>query len=370
MKVTCITKEITNAIQIVSRALPSKPQTPVLSGIYLKADNETLEIQATNYELGILAKIPAEISEPGEIVITGRYLQEVMRKLSGETVSLTFNKNENIVIIQSKTAKFKLLNMDAREYPTMRYLEGTMSFNMKNDILESFIRKTVFSCSTDEVRPIFTGCYLDIDDKLVTMAATNTHRLSVKTETLDEGIGNARLIIPAKALNELLHIISTGSSEDVRIVCSQKQISFEFENFYMISRLIEGNFPDYKAIIPKSFQTEAIMKKDDMMGAVDRVSLISRANEYNIIRLVFSDGQLHIFSNNPEVGNAEEIIPATVKGPEVNIAFNAQYIADVLKNMDGEECTFAMNDYLKPAAVHDSADSAFLYMVTPVRTNH
>ncbi len=370
MKVTCITKEMINAIQIISKALPSKPQTPVLSGIHLKADNGTLELQATNYELGILAKIPADIEEPGQIVITGRYIQEVVRKLSGEKVTLTFNKNENIVIIQSNTAKFKLLSMNAEEYPTIRYLEGTMSFNMKNDILESFIKKTVFSCSTDEARPVFTGCYLEIDDKMVTMAATNTHRLSVKTETLNDGIGNAKLIIPAKTLNELLHIIGSGSQEDVRIICSHKQISFEFENFYMISRLIEGNFPDYKTIIPKSFQTEAVMNRDEMLGAVDRVSLISRANEYNIIRLVFSQGQLHIFSNNPEVGDAEEIIQAKVDGPDVNIAFNAQYISDVLKNIYGEECKFAMNDSLKAVAVHDGEDAAFLYMVTPVRTNH
>ena len=370
MKITCITREITNAVQIVSKSIASKQQTPILSGIHLQANNGTLELQTTNYELSMLVKIPAEIEEPGQIVLNGRYLQEVVRKLSGEKVTLTYKKEEKIVQIQSNAAKFTLLSMNATEFPTIQYLEGTLSFSMRSDILSSFIKKTVFSCATDETRPVFTGCYLEINDKLLTMAATNTHRLSVKTEPMEDSIGNTKLIIPAKALNELLHIIGSDDSDDIRIICTRRQISFEFENVYMISRLIEGQFPAYQSAIPNSFQTEAVMKTDDFNDAVDRVSLISRANEYNIIRLVFSQGQLHIFSNNPEVGNAEEIIPATVTGPDVNIAFNAQYIADVLKNIDGEECTFSMNESLQPAAIHDSADSTFLYIVTPVRTAH
>ena len=370
MKITCITREIINAVQTVSKAIASKPQTPILSGIYLQANNETLELRATNYELSMLVKIPAEIEEPGQIVLTGRYLQDVVRKLSGEKVTLTYKKEEKIVQIQSNAAKFTLLSMNATEFPTIHYLEGTLSFSMQNNILSNFIKKTVFSCATDETRPVFTGCYLDINDKLVTMAATNTHRLSLKTETLEESIGNTKLIIPAKALNELQHIISSDRIGDVRVICTHKQISFEFENVYMISRLIEGQFPAYQSAIPNSFRTEAVMKTEEFSDAVDRVSLISRANEYNIIRLVFSQGQLHIFSNNPEVGNAEEIIPANVTGPDVNIAFNAQYIADVLKNIDGGECTFSMNESLQPAAIQDSDDSTFLYIVTPVRTAH
>lgn len=370
MKVTCSTRELINAIQIISKAIAAKPQTPILSGIHLHADNETLELQATNYELSLLAKIPVQVEEPGQIVITGRYLQDVVRKLSGETVSLEYKKDEKIILIKSNAAKFTLLSMNPFEYPTIHYLEGSLSFSMKNTLLSNFIKKTIFSCGTDESRPIFTGCYLDINDRLVTMAATNTHRLSVKTETLDEGIGTTKLIIPAKTLNELQHIINTDQTDDVRIVCTHKQISFEFENVYMISRLIEGQFPAYQSAIPESFQTEAVIKTEEFNDAVDRVSLISRANEYNIIRLMFSQGQLHILSNNPEIGNAEEIIPANVKGPDVNIAFNAQYISDVLRNIDGEECTFSMNTPLKAAAVQDSEDTAFLYIVTPVRTTH
>ncbi len=370
MKITCITREVANAIQIVSKAIASKPQTPVLSGIHLQANNGTLELQATNYDLSMLVKIPAEIDEPGQIVVNGRYLQEVIRKLSGETVSITFNKEDKIILIQSNTAKFTLLSMNAAEFPTIHYLEGNLSFNMKNDILSSCIRKTVFSCATDESRPVFTGCYLDIDDKLVTMTATNTHRLSIKTENMEDSIGNTKLIIPAKALNELQHIINSDKISEVRIICTHKLISFEFENVYMISRLIEGQFPAYQSAIPASFQTTAVMNTEELSDAVDRVSLISRANEYNIIRLSFSEGKLHISSNNPEVGNAEEDIAAVVTGPDVNIAFNAQYIADVLKNMDGEECTFSMNDSLKAAAVQDGEDTTFLYIVTPVRTAH
>lgn len=368
MKLSCNKRELVEALQIVSKAVAAKPQTPIMSGIYLRAENNTLELQANNYELGLVAKIPAQVEEPGQLVATGRYLQEVVRRLPGETVAFAYRKEENIVQIQSDTSNFTLLSMNASEFPTIRYLEDQLSFTIKDNVLRKLIKKTVFSCATDESRPIFTGCYMDINDTLITMAATNTHRLSVKTAIFDENIGNIRIIIPSRVLNELMHIINSDIPTDVRVTCSHNQISFECDNIYITSRLIEGQFPDYQNIIPKSFATEARMNTSELIAAVDRVALISRANDYNIIRFEFSGQKLHISSNNPEIGNAEDTVAAEITGPDVNIAFNAQYIVDVLKNLDEEECRVELNQPLQPAAIHEGSDSTFIYVVTPVRT--
>ena len=183
MKITCNKNELTNALQIVARAVATKPQTPILSGIYLRAEGTTLELQATNYEIGLVARIEADIEEPGELTVGGRYFQEVVRKLPGENVKLAGTAEEKIVHIESAMAKFTLLSMNAAEFPTIQPLEGNLDFAIKDNILRDLIKKTVFACSTDEARPVFTGCSLEVTENKVTMAATNTHRLSVKSET-------------------------------------------------------------------------------------------------------------------------------------------------------------------------------------------
>ena len=370
MKFSCTKKDFADALQVVSKATSSKPQMPILSGIYLKTENNNLEIQATNYELGFVVKIHADIESPGQIVLSGRYLQEVVRKLPQEHVVFSFHQEENIAHIQSGQANFTLLSMNASEFPTISHFEGNLTFTMEDKILCDLIKKTVFSCATDETRPIFTGCYMEVNDKTVTMAATNTHRLSVKKTDFQDSIGNIKIIIPSKSLSELLHILNPDTPTDVHITCSHNRISFSFDNIYMTSRLIEGAFPDYTRVIPKESSTQVTTNTAAFSEAMDRVSLISRSNEYNVIRLEFTQGQIHISSNNPDIGNAEEIVEATVEGPDVNIAFNAKYVTDVLKSIDGENCLFYLNQSLNPMTIRDENDNTFLYVVTPVRTAH
>ena len=156
----------------------------------------------------------------------------------------------------------------------------------------------------------------------------------------------------------------------VHITCSHNRISFSFDNIYMTSRLIEGAFPDYKKVIPNDFSTKVTVDTDLFSAAIDRVSLISRSNEYNIIRLSFTQGQIHISSNNPDIGKAEETVPASVEGPDVNIAFNAKYVTDVFKNIQTNECVLYLQQSLRPMSVRENNNDTFLYVVTPVRTAH
>ena len=370
MKISCPKNELVNALSIVSKAVATKPQTPILSCIYLRAENGILEIQATNYEIGLVTKIPAEIEEPGQIAITGRYFQEVVRKLPGDNVSISFNREEKIVHIQSNQANFTLLSMNAAEFPTIKEMEGNLQFKIKDNILRSLVKKTVFACSNDESRPVFTGCYMEVADTRFTMAATNTHRLAVKYETFDDSIGNIKVIVPSRILQELLHNMTSEIPTDVTVTCTYNQISFAFENLYMTSRLIEGAFPDYHRVIPPEFATVVKLATAEFSSAVDRVSLISRSGDYNIIKLEFANNQVHISSTNPDIGNAEEYIPAEIEGPELTIAFNAQYIMDVLKNVDSEDCQIKLNQPLSPAAIREADDENYTYIVTPVRTAH
>lgn len=370
LKFTCTKSELVQAVQIVSKAVSSKPQMPILSGIYLNAYENTLELQATDYEIGITCKIEAQIDEPGTIVLSGRYFQEVVRRLPGENISLEFNRSEQTVRIISDSANFNLLSLPANEFPVIKKLAGNTTFTIRDNIFRDLIKKTVFACSADESRPIFTGCLLEVHGSDMIMAATNTHRLSVKREILDDFTGNIKIIIPSKILNELLRIMTSEIPTNVTVNCTYNQISFAFDNVYVTSRLIEGQFPDYTRVIPPQFATKIKISTHAFQSAVDRVSLISRSGDYNIIRLDFKNNQVCITSNNPDIGKAEETVDASIEGPELDIAFNAKYVTDVLKCLEGDVFSFSFNQSLSPAAMRPVNDDNFTYIVTPVRTAH
>ena len=370
MKIQCLKSELASALQIVSKAVAVKPQTPILSGIYLKASEGLLELQATNYEIGIIVRIVADVEEAGEIAISGRYFGEVVRRLPGDNVKISLNREESILHIQSDQSNFTLVSMNPAEFPTVKELDGDLKFTIKDNVLRSLIKKTVFACATDEGRPVFTGCSLDIQETKLTMAATNTHRLAVKYEIFEQRIGKIKIIVPSRTLSELLHNMTSELPIDVTVTCSYNRISFQFDHFFMTSRLIEGQFPDYNRVIPASFDTRVRLDTAAFSGAVDRVSLISRAGEYNVIKLEFANNLLHITSNNPDIGKAEETIVAEIEGPDITIAFNAQYIIDVLKTIETKSCRIDLGQPLTPIAVREAEDESFIYIVTPVRTQH
>ena len=369
MKFSCKKEQLVHAVQIVQKAVSSKPQMPILSGIYLNAFDNTLELQATDYELGISCKIDAQIDEPGAIVLSGRYFQEVVRRLPGEMVEIVTNREDHTLKITSNTAQFNLLSLPAAEFPVLYPLEGTTTFKIRDNVFRELIKKTVFACSQDEARPVFTGGLLEVTNSDVMMVATNTHRLAIKKEYLDEFNGEIKIIIPSKILMELARIMVSEVPSDVVVNCTRNQISFTFDNVYIISRLIEGQFPDYKRVIPEEFATEIILNTDAFSSAVERVSLISRSGDYNVIRLSFNEKSVMITSNNPDIGKAEESVDIALSGKELDIAFNAKYVTDILKNIDCEKIYFSLNTPLSPASIRPCDDDTYNYIITPVRTS-
>jgi DNA polymerase-3 subunit beta len=374
MKFVCDKNNLLGALSVATRALANKANTPILTGIYLKAQDNKIEMQTNNNEIGISTFIDAQVEEPGEMVLPGKYLQDMSRNLPGPDVNFAYSAANGTVSIVSQKTKFSLKSMNISEFPLINRSEpeGGLSFTMPSDSLLKLIRKTSFSCAageTGEARPIFTGCYVVIADNTFTMVATNTHRLAYEKLSLPGDLPNATMIIPAKILSELNYIIDSDVPVDVQIKCDQTKISFACEDTFMISRLIEGQFPEYQKVIPPSVETTAIINTKEFFDAVNRISLISRSNNYNIIKLEFSEGQVHMSSTNPDIGNADEIVPLQLTGPDLNISFNVTYLTDVLKIIEGETCHLGMNAPLKPITVKDVDDADFLYVLTPVRTS-
>ena len=380
MNITLAKSDLISALQIVSKGLSTKPQTPILSGVYMTAKEGQLELQSTNYELGFIVTIPAEIHMVGTAVLPGKYLTEFARKLPAEEVSIDTGSSDGLAVIRSGSARFTLRTMEVSDFPVLQRMEGTLQFTIKDRTLARLVKKSTFACLREEQRdrrPIFTGCQLEVEGKEVTFAATNVHRLAVKSELLEEDAGQIRIIIPAKFLEEVTRTITGDVPTDIHVTCSYNQISMSADGIYMTSRLIEGAFPDYRRVIPQeeNIRTRVILDAATFASAVERASLIARTDQYNIVKLAFEEGLMRISSNSPEIGEAEETIAAEVKGDDVTIAFNASYLMDAVKSLDSDTFILSLQGAnaqgmnLSPITIREEADPNYIYVVTPVRTH-
>ena len=371
MKFSCLKSELVQAIQIAGRSIASKPQTPILSGVYLHATEGILEVQATDYEIGVILHVKAEVESPGEIVVSGRYFYDVIRTLPDEEVVIEYDRSTEIIKISSGKSNFTLLSMNAADFPKIHQMKEGKRFKINSIVLKELIRRTIFSCSTDETRPVFMGTLLEIEGEKVRMVATNSHRLSFDEGRIEGEVEDlCQYVIPKRVLEEIQHILSSEIPENVEITCTQSEMSFNTERIYLTTRLIEGRYPEYRRAIPSEFSKRVTLSTASFLSAVSRVGLIARSSEYNTIKLMFNMGEVHIYSDNPVVGKAEETVPASIEGEDIEIAFNASYLIDVLKILNSESFIMEMNDSLKPALVREPDNEDFLYIITPVRTKH
>lgn len=377
MKFSCRKDLLNHAVQTVQKAVAAKNPLPILTGIYINAQDNQLQLQATDYEIGISCTVEATVEKSGAVVLSGRYFQELVRRLPGEFIEISSSVEDRTIKITSDQAQFNLLSLPAEEFPVLKTLSSEQAVTVKDNVLKELIKKTVFACATDESRPIFTGGLLEADEQGIRMVATNTHRLALKKDNLDYFSNNSnisennrvKMIIPAKILSELARLLVSEVPVDVTISWFKNQVSFAFENVYIISRLIEGQFPDYNKVIPANFATNIKIKTASFLSAVERVALLAKDGDYNIVKFAFQTDHIMITSNNPDVGKASETVPSTMTGNDIEIAFNAKYVTDILKNINCEDLIFSLNTPLSPACIKPLDDDNYTYVITPVRTS-
>ncbi len=367
MKITCSTQKINKAAQILQRVLPTKAISSAITGIHIKTNKDKIQMQATNYEVSIEITIEAQVLEEGEIVIQGNYFANLLRKLSSETIQLSKDDQENKINIVSGVYETDLIIMDAQEYPILDKIAVSNFIKIKDDMLKDCIKKTAFACSKDESRPIFTGVLVNANEKELSFVATNTHIMALKKQAVDTNNNNFSMVVPSKILKEIERINTGELPEEIIISWKNRQMAFKIGDIYIETRLIEGSFPDYKRVIPESFSKQAIFKKADLLGAVERVSLLFKEEGYNVLRLNIDDNKIVISSNNPEIGKAKEVIDCENKGGQIEIAFNSNYLNEILKNIDSENAIINLNNSVSPACIKSENDESYLYIITPVR---
>ena len=363
---TCNTSNLNKAIQTVQRAIISKPSTPIFSGIHFKTNVDKLEIIAMDLNMAISCTIDAEIAEAGEIVVSAKHFAELIRKLPGETITITKNTSNKTIKVESGKSEFQLLLMNEDDYPKFPEFNADKTISIEDEKIKELIKKTIFSCSTDEARPLFTGILVEIQDGQITFVGTNTHRLAIKSMNL-EAAEPMSMIIPAKVLSEISRNLTSEVPQEVQISLLNNQIMIVIDNVIIVSRLIEGKFPDYRKVIPPQFSIKTTVNIKEMAGAVERVALFATEGEYSIIKMCVDSNELTITSSSPDVGTGREVIGCVTEGAQLNVAFNSRYILDILKNLESEEAVFYMNTALSPVCVKSTEEEGYTYIVTPVR---
>ena len=371
MKFSCYKSDLTEALQFVIRAVAVKPMTPILAGIYLKADGSMLELQANNFSTGIITRIPVNTEVPGETVVSGKRFQDFVRNMPDDTITFSDENGGNTIVIESGGASVELLTMAAGDFPTVKTPETDSSFKIRTTALKNLIRKTIFAVAggKEDKRPIFKGCCFEIKGDQISMIATNAHRLALAKEQLSENYEDCSFVVPADTLRGIMFRIDPSDIDNyVTINYSTRFLTFTFDNVFVNARLIEGQFPPYNKVIPSSSTTQVSVNTADFRNAVEFVSLMSKETEHNTVKFVFAGGGVEISSNSPEVGDAGQNIEAEIEGDDLEISFNGEYISDVLKVIDSERVNIALSDKFSPAAFTAPGNDKYIYIATPIRS--
>ena len=369
MHITFPKANLQKAINVLQKVSQNKTSSNLPGAIYMTTKNGQVELQGNDFELGIRLTIDGDIKEPGTLVVGSRYFQELIRKLPGDTIELYKPEDGNSLTITSGSSEFNLVTLHPDDFSLVEQIHGQDHVNIDSFAMKELIDLTNYAAATDEDRPVFTGALLEIKENEVTMVATDTHRMAVKKITIDEPATTPmRAIIPTKTLAEVSRLLPIDNPAMINIIWNRTQIVFNFESIYIISRLIEGTYPEYEKVIPSQFDSSAVIDRREFAGAVDRVSLLAKDISYNVIRYDWAESNVTLSTQNTEIGMAKEDVAVEFKGTPFTISFNGRYISDILRHSTGDN----IHLFLKqngPVVIRQDNNPNYTYVVTPVRTN-
>jgi DNA polymerase-3 subunit beta len=372
MKVTIKQQQLSSGLGIVSRAVSPRSTLPVLGNVLLATDEGRLRFSATNLELGITAWIAADINVEGSTTVPARTFADLVSTLPSEDVSLTLDEKKQILNVTSGGSVTDIKVIDATEFPPMPVPRLDEGIVMNVGEFKEIIHQVAFSASTDDARPVLQGVLITVDDSTITLAATDGFRISVRKAALTSGSPQTlKAIVPARALTELARIATDNAQNVTMIIQPERgQVLFHLKDAELISQLIEGNFPDYKVIIPKSFKTSAVLSTTAFLKACRQTEIIARDNNY-VVRLNIpgsdeENGQLVLTAQSEETGLGVSHIEAAVDGPALVIAFNVVFLREVLDVIKSPSVALEINANNTPGMIRPVGDDDFKYVIMPM----
>lgn len=368
-----IEKEIllTNLTRI-RPVLDKKSNMPILSSVFIETKEDFININATDLEIGIQCKVTANIIEAGIVAVPGKELYEIVRDCREDTINI--KANENRVVISYGNTKFELICFDYREFPDFVFPEDVNKIYIDGDIFHEMVTKTVYATMPDEddsLTGIFMESVLNDDKSFLRMVSTDGNRLSLIDKIVEgaESIFNEGkgLMMPRKGMIELARLVSDGGLLSFGIEKDQKKnVVAKKDKVILTMRLLESYFPDYKNVIPASFNQTIIIERNKLLDSIKKM-LILTSKFFKVVKFVFENNNLKLLSTNPDVGDGEENIPINYEGERLEIGFNPKFIIDVLQNMESDNVDISFIDNMKPCLIKGDADKGFLGLIMPVR---
>jgi DNA polymerase-3 subunit beta len=371
MRAICNTDLFSRKLALVSRGVSARTTIQLLGGILLEAGEEEVRLSATDMELSIQTSSPARVEEGGRVVIPARIFNDVVRSLRVGDLVLAHERSQGVVRLSAQENEYRIRAYAAEDFPQLPKFDEAGAFKMSGEALVETVEKVSRSYSRDETRPVLTGILISFEDSRVRMVTTDSYRLSIKeTELATTFDGSQEAIIPARAMQEVSRIFSSSDEEQVEVVLSENQALFRIGDVLLGTRLIEGNFPEYRRLLPNTFEREISVRREDLVDSLRRVSLFTQRQTPPVpVSLAFSEGVVEVTVRNGEVGEARERLPATSED-DFHISFNPGYLLDGVSAVDSENVLFKLNESLKPGLIvpeTDGEEPDFLYLIMPMR---
>ena len=366
MRFSISKSDLLEALAIVSKGMSGRSTLPILAGIYISVDEGQITLQATDLEISVRHTVAALVEEPGMTVVPGKIFHDIVRSLPDAAISCSLI--ENTFNVQCMNSSFSMTTMRADEFPAFPQVNTLESITLPAEGLAKMVKKVSKATSRDQTHMVLMGINLSVEDGKLTMVATDSYRLAIARLDVPEHEGQFSLIIPGATFDEVCKLASRA--ETLTIGYSENQITFDFGTSTFVTRKLEGNYPNYRQIIPSEKKVSATIDTKMFTEAVKRASIM--AQEYMQIKLVISPDaqQIEITSNTSDVGGVEERVDAQVDGEEITIGFNYQYIMDGLVCIDSDEVIFEADSSLKPGVLKTVGDDSFFYLSMPVRLNN
>ena len=364
MKVVCDGLDLSIATTQVIKAISTRTTNPVLEGIKIIAEDDKLILSATDLELAIEKTINADVKLEGEVVVPGKFFSEFIRKLTNEKIELELNDKNQLKINYTDSETF-VQCFNVLEFPNLKIIEDSENFVIKQKDFKSLINKSIFSTALDDTRPVLKGCCFEIEDNFINSIGLDGYRLAFAKKPLISSTVKTSIIVPAKSLTEIYKFLE-DNDEEIKVCLQKNFLMVEIENTKVITRLIDGDFINYKQIIPKSFTTSLVINKNVFEEAIERTSVLSRVDRNNLVKFDIKDKLLTLTSNS-DIGNIKENIGISLKGNDLAIAFNSRYFSECLKTINEEAIKIEFNMPSSPCVITPNEGDEYLYLILPVR---
>ncbi len=367
MKISVDTGSFNEVLSHISRIAVPRTSMPVLEGILIEAENDSISLTANNTELAITKTIPARVYEGGTAVISSKIITDIARKCDSEFIEFT-SDSRFMCRIESGRAKFEIMGMDPEEYPLPENGgKEDRKIELPAETLKNMIGKTIFSAAGDDTqRPILKGLLFEIEPAYLTIVAVDGYRVAVRKEKVESGISE-KVVIPGKLLNEITKIINPDCDK-VQISVAANNIEVEVDGYNIFSRLLDGEFLDYKNSIPKETGTTAMIRPKEIVSIIDRISLLISEQVKTPVRCVFKKDGV-VFSCSSALGKATDTCEIELEGEELEIGFNSRYLIEALRAIDDDEAVFKMNGMYSPLVITPAEGDNYIYMIMPMRIN-